>query len=272
MLDPKDNADRTFVIVGTAPTWKLAPWKDPKAVIAGLNDAYLLGMPRWDVWYDIHPFDKYFFRPLHGPKKIAGYQIPAGTFVRPEGHIQWLAKQRCPVFLHQADPRTPHAQVFPRTAIEAQFGDWFDSSPAWMLAHALLLGFKRVAIVGIHLASEMEYIKQKPNMCYLIGVARGAGIQVDVPKESPLLQSSHRYAFEHDPSTPVVGVQRKVEALQAERQQVEQLWQASKSWRRPKGNPVLASRRGWLDAQLLDLRQAVEWETLKKRALTAAQV
>jgi hypothetical protein len=272
MLNPTDNADRTFVIVGTAPTWKLAPWKDPKAVIAGLNDAYLLGMPRYDVWYDLHPFDKFFYRPLAGPKKVQGYQVPAGTFVRPEGHLQWLAKQTCPVFLQQADPRVPHGQALPRPTIEAHFGHWFDSSPAWMLAHALLLGFKHVVIVGIHLASEAEYIKQKPNMCYLVGVARGSGVRVDVPAESPLLQSSHTYAFEDDPSTPVLQVQRTAEGLQVERQKVEALWQASKSWRYPKGDPVLASRRAWLDAQLLDLKHAVEWETLKKRARTAAQV
>ena len=265
----KPTADQTFVIVGTAPTWKLAPWDDKQAVIAGLNDAYLMGLPRYDLWYDVHPFNKYFFRPLNG-KKIAAHQVPAGTFLRPEGHIQWLAKQRCPVFVHAADPRTPHAQVFPRPAIEAQFGSWFDSSPAWMLAHAILLGYKKITIVGIHLASEMEYIKQKPNMCYLIGVARGAGITVNVPEESPLLQSSHRYAFEHDPATPALQVQRRAQGLEQERATIDQAWHKSQTRLRPQGDPILRQRREWLKTQLLDCQQAVEWETLKKRSLMRA--
>jgi hypothetical protein len=260
------TADQTFVIVGTAPTWKLAPWRDPQAVIAGLNDAYLLGLPRYDVWYDIHPFDKMFFRPAGVGKKVPAHLVPAGAFVRPEGHLQWLAKQRCPVFTAQPDPRVPHAKPFPRAEIVARFGDWFDSSPAWMLAHAMLLGFKRVNIVGIHLASQQEYIKQKGNMCYLIGLARGMGITVDVPDASPLLQSSHSYAFEEDPAVPVLQVQRVAEGVEAERQAVEQAWLKSKSWRHPQGDPILRSRRAWLQTRLADLQGAVEWETLKKRA------
>lgn len=266
MLTP--TADARFVIVGTAPTWKLAPWDDKQAVIAGLNDAYLMGLPRWDVWYDIHPFGQYFFR--NPAKKVAQHQIPAGTFVRPDGHIQWLAKQRCPVFVNSADPRTPHAQVFPRAEIRAQFGPWFDSSPAWMLAHAILLGYKRIVIVGIHLASEMEYIRQKPNMCYLIGLARGKGIEVVVPDESPLLQSTHAYAFEPDPAQPVQQVQRTAQHLEQERQTIEQAWHKSKTRLRPQGDPILRQRREWLKTQLADCQQAVEWETLKKRSLAKA--
>ncbi len=263
-LPQKPNADRTFVILGTAPTWKLAPWDNPDAVIAGLNDAYLLGLPRFDVWYDIHPFNRFFFR---GAKKIDASQVPAGTFVRPEGHIQWLAKQACPVFLHQPDPRVPHGQVFPRAEIEAQFGTWFDSSPQWMLAHAILQGFKRVEIYGIHLASQEEYVKQKPAMCWMIGVAQGLGVQVHVPKESPLMQGSHKYAYELDPAIPVMQIQRNAQRLEAELQLLESKWQASRTFVRRDGDPFLRQRLAWVKAQLLDLHQAAEWETLKKRAL-----
>lgn len=260
------NAGKTFVILGTAPTWKLAPFADPQAVIAGLNDAYLLGLPRYDIWYDLHPFGQFFFRPLDPRKKTQAFQVPAGTFLRPEGHIQWLAKQTVPVFVQTADPRVPHAQVFPRPALEARFGPWIDSSPAWMLMHAIAMGFTKVAIYGIHLASEQEYIKQKPNMCYLIGLARGLGVDVYVPNESPLLHGSHRYAYERDPAVPVQQVQRDAQRLEAEHQAVAKQLTQSKTWYRPKGDPMLRSRQSWLQARLVDLQQAVEWETLKKRA------
>jgi len=265
---PHPNAGKTFVILGTAPTWKLAPFSDPTAVIAGLNDAYLLNLPRYDIWYDIHPFGQFFFRPVDPRKKVGAHQIPAGTFLRPEGHIQWLAKQTCPVFVQAADPRVPHAQVFPRPALEARFGPWIDSSPAWMLMHAIAMGFSKVAIYGIHLASEQEYIKQKPNMCYLIGLARGMGVDVYVPQESPLLHGSHRYAYERDPSVPVQQVQRDAQRLDLERQAVEQQLAKTKTWYRPQGDPILRSRRAWLQTKLADLQQAVEWETLKKRAVS----
>ena len=266
MAHPNDG--KTYCIIGTAPTWKLAPWDDPNVVMAGLNDAYLLGLPRHDLWYDLHPFGQFFYR--NPAKKLAAHQVPAGTFVRPEGHLNWLAKQRCPVFVQAADPRVPRAQVFPRAEIVAAFGPMFDSSPAWMLGHAILMGFTRILIVGIHLASEMEYIKQKPGMLYMIGFARGRGIEVVVPDESPLMHSSHLYAFEADPAQPVLQVQRDAQQLDADRQTIEQAWQRSKTRFRPAGDPVLAARRAWLKAQAADLQQAVEWETLKKRSLSKA--
>ena len=153
MIDNPALAGKKFVILGTAPTSKMAPWQDPDAVIAGLNDAYMLGLPRYDVWYDVHPFDRFVFRPKH-ERKVKAFQVPAGTFVRPEGHIQWLAKQTCPVVIQAPDPRVPHAQILPRDAIKQAFGRWFDSSPAWMLAHAILQGYKEIHIYGIHLATE----------------------------------------------------------------------------------------------------------------------
>jgi len=264
------NAGKKFVILGTAPTWKLAPWEDKDAVIAGLNDAYLLELPRYDVWYDLHPFNQFFYKDPR--KKLPAHQVPAGTFIRPVGHLDWLAKQTCPVFVQAASPKVPHAQVFPRAELEAKFGEWFDSSPAWMLVHAIAMGFKEVHIYGIHLASEMEYIKQKPNMAFLCGLAVGAGVKLVVPKASPLLQSTHKYAFEPDPTVPVQQAQRDAQRVDAERQAVEQAWQASKAWYRPHGDPLLRDRRVWLDAKLADLQQAVHWETLRKRALVGAGI
>jgi hypothetical protein len=265
---PHPNAGKKFVILGTAPTWKLAPWDDPTAVIAGLNDAYLMDLPRFDLWYDLHPFGQFFYRDPR--KKVQAHQVPAGMFLRPQGHLDWLAKQSCPVFVQQADPRVPHAQVFPRQALEARFGTWFDSSPAWMLVHAIAMGFQEVHIYGIHLASEMEYIKQKPNMTFLCGLAVGAGIKLVVPKESPLLQSTHRYAFEPDPTVPVQDAQRRASAVQAEAQTVAEALKASKSWFRPSGDPLLRDRLAWLQTKLADQQQAVAYETYRKRALTGA--
>lgn len=263
---PNPNADKKFILLGTAPTWKQAPWDDPTAVISGLNDAYLLGLPRWDRWYDLHPFEKFVYS-QPGQHKVLAHLMPAGSFVRPPGHLEWLAKQTCPVFLQRADPRVPHGIVFPEPAIEQTFGSWFDSSPAWILAHAIFEGFKEIHIYGIHLATEWEYLKQKPNMAFLCGIAVGAGVKLVVPKESPLLRASHRYAYDPDPAIPVQAAQRMGAQVQQEREAVERAWQGSTAWWRRKGDPVLRDRRAWLAAQAQDAAQAVQWETFRKRAL-----
>jgi hypothetical protein len=261
-----DLTGKKAIIMGTAPSWKLAPWGDKDAVVMGLNDAYLLGFPRYDVWYDLHPFEKFAYKP-DGAKKINALDLPVGSFVRPKGHIQWLAKQRVPVYVQKADPRVPHALVFPKAEIEEKFGRHFDSTPAWMVAHAILLGFKEIQVYGIHLATEMEYLKQRPGFEFILGVAVGMGVKIVMPRESPVLRSSHEYAFEPDPALPVMAAQREGERIKAEREATERAWKASRTWWRPQGDPVLRSRRAWLAAQATDASHAVQWETFKKRAL-----
>ncbi len=51
-------------IVGTAESWKDTPWDDPSLEIWSLNDAYSLnGFQRADRWFELHPTDKFYFRP-----------------------------------------------------------------------------------------------------------------------------------------------------------------------------------------------------------------
>jgi len=262
----EDVAGKKFVIVGTAPTWRMTPWDDPSAVIACLNDMHLMKPPRADRWYDLHPFGQFFYRDPNGGK-LHAVDVPAGMFVRPAGHLAWLAAQSIPVYVQTADPRVPRARVFPRDAIEAKFGPWFDSTPAWMLGHALLEGYREIHIYGIHLQTEAEYQKQKPNMSYLCGLARGLGVKVVVPPASPLLRPTHRYAYEPDPAVPVLEAHRQRERLVMERKRVEQDWRRTRHWWRRGGDRALRDRLTWLGAQTQDAELAAQWHAARKRAL-----
>jgi hypothetical protein len=214
-----------FCIVGTAPTWVHTPWTDAGLYIASLNDAYRLkGFVRADCWYDFHPLDKFFHVPT-GATQILAHQVPAGYYVRPADHLDWLQRQSqtIPVWLH-ADYLTQHpeaatwpqAHAIPRAAIEAHFGTYFTSSPAVMLAHAVMQGAKEIHIYGIHLATEQEYIEQRPNFEFLCGKVLGKGkvtISVHqgirrfetadgliaIPEASPILSSPFRYAVDVRP-------------------------------------------------------------------------
>lgn len=251
-------------ILGTAPTWKVTPWDDPGLEIWCLNDMYVMKPPRADRWYDLHPFEKFYFRRVD--ERLKAEDVPAGYFIRPEGHVEWLAQQSIPVILQAAQPAVPRGIVFPREAIVQRFGRWFDSTPAWMLAHALMDGYKEIHIYGIHLATEWEYQKQKPNLSFLCGVAVGMGVTLVIPPGSPLLRPTHQYAYEPDPSIPVMEAQRAVLKLQHEREVVAKALQASKRWYRLGADPVLSTRAAWLDAQLLDAKLGVDWTMAQKRA------
>jgi hypothetical protein len=198
-------------IVGTAPSWKDTPWDDPSLYIVSLNDAYSLGVPRADAWYDTHPIPKMWFRPKHKTVFKEG-DIPDGAYVRPEGHIEWL-KERAktiPVWLQAAPPEDwpANAQRFPfervREFLKARPDQesYIASSPSMILAHMILEGFTEISIYGIHLATQAEYLKQRPNFEWLLGKAEAMGISIVLPPECPLLKHTHVYGYEAEPKRP----------------------------------------------------------------------
>jgi len=244
-------------IVGTAATWTLTPWQDPGLAILSLNDAYRLkGFQRADAWYDLHPAHKYFFVPdpvegqPHPP--VFAHQIPIDQYVRPASHQDWLAAQTMPVWLHpdhatQYPPSAtwPAARAFPKAAIEAHFGRYFTSTPAWMLAHAVVQGATEVHIYGIHLATEHEYIDQRPGFEYLIGCVLGRGKQtitvkdhlrryetqdglIVLPEDSPVLSATFQYAFEPSPRKQLEPLRWEMHKAQVKRERTIQALKLAK--------------------------------------------
>ncbi len=221
-----DTLER-YAIVGTAPSWRMMPWHDLTLHTASMNDAYQMdGFERADEFYDLHPLNKFYLVPEAPPGQkavIYAHQIPIGSYVRPAKHLDWLATQTIPVWLHPehasqlpASAGWPSARPFPKAEIEATFGRYFTSTPAWMLAHAILRGAKEIHIYGIHLSTESEYIEQRPNFEFLMGCVLGRGKctvsvadglrryetadgLIVIPEMSPVLSSNFQYAFETSP-------------------------------------------------------------------------
>jgi hypothetical protein len=235
-------------IVGTAGSWVKTPWQDAGLSILSLNDAYKLpGFVRANAWFDFHPLNR-FYHPEPG-QQVFAHQVPSGYYVRPTDHLAWMAKQVIPLYLHpqyreqHPDAATwAHARPFPRQAIEDYFGyapgsdDKFysTSSPAWMLALAILEGAREIHVYGIHLATQREYIEQRPNFESLLGRVLGRGKQtvkvcdgmrhyetadghVVLPEATPIFQADFQYAFEPCPRTaedPLTWDLRKAQVKQ----------------------------------------------------------
>lgn len=253
----EERKERRVAILGTAPTWRACPFDDPTLEVWCLNDMHVLNLPRADRWYDLHPIDKMYFRPEKGP--VFAGNVPPGFFVRPQGHLEWLRKQTIPVYVQEAAALgSPSAVTFPRAEIAAKFGH-FASSPAWMIAHALMEGVTELHIYGIHLATEWEYVKQKPNMTFLLGIAAGLGVKVVLPKGCPLLAETHQYAFEEDPDVPKVALKRKIMRLQEELAAVERR-EKGRPWYRRR-DPNYRSRSAFLKAQLMDCQFGIQHVT-----------
>lgn len=209
-------------IVGTAQSWVATPWHDPQTYVTSLNDAYRMpGFVRADAWYDLHPLNK-FYHPTDG-QPVFAHQVPAGTYCRPATHKAWLAQQVIPVWLHpqhgEHDPASlawPSAKPLPLDDITNYFGRYFTSSPALMMAHLILQGYREIHVYGIHLATEQEYRDQRPQMEFIAGRFLGRGKQTMTvkdglrhyvtedahlvfPEASPVLQADWMYAIDPKP-------------------------------------------------------------------------
>lgn len=241
-------------IVGTAPTFKNTPWDDQSLDIFSLNDAYVLpGFKRASGWFDLHPIPEMVFRPK-GEKKVRPEHAPVGGYLRPEGHLEWLKTRNFPVYLQQAPKGWTHAHEFPFTELQQRFGSYFSSTPAWILAWMLAAGYKEIHIYGIHLATEWEYIHQRPNMEFLIGVALAQGVQFVIPEKSSLLKGRHKYAIEPKPDLDLERVQRRMALIKDEGARLQQRL-AKLSWYARGEKADILARLGVLDLELMDARQ-----------------
>lgn len=79
---------------------------------------------------------------------------------------------------------------------------YWNSSIAYAMALAIHEGAEEIGIYGVDMTGDDEYAYQRPNMEYLIGVARGKGIKVTIPAESALckFQPSGIRFYDHLPT------------------------------------------------------------------------
>jgi hypothetical protein len=223
-------------IVGTAESYSMTPWHDTSIKIVALNDSYVLGLPRIDEFYELHPLDKMYFRP-RDQRRVLETAVPPGHYVRPEGHIEFLkeAAKTIPVWLQHTPPTDwpEKACRFPIEAIEAKYGTYWASGPAYELMHLYERGFREIHIYGIHLATDHERQDQRHNFEFLIGrllgpemresrqgdlrVFEGRETKIVLPVASPLLQHGWKYAYESKPVKPKTELDLEWKDIQKEK-------------------------------------------------------
>lgn len=267
-------------IIGTAASWELMPWEDVSLEAWGLNDAYQMqGWQRANRWYDLHPLDHFVYP--NEKKQIDLANLPPSYYLRPRVHLDWLGQQAIPIYLnadhatqHPPSAAWAHARVFPRAEIEAHFGRYFGSTPAWMLAHAVMDGYREIHIYGIHLATQHEYVEQRPNFEFLLGRVLGPGKSrltisgglrryesddgiLILPVVSPLLSHTHQYAFEARPRQQMEKPQLELQKLGIKRDRLVKALLHRKPWdfyRVGRWKDQLAR----LDARALDCQQQLQ--------------
>jgi len=82
----------------------------------------------------------------------------------------------------------PEAKVYPRQAVIDEFGPYFTSSIAWLLGLAIMNKPDVIGIWGVNCSGSNEYAEQRACIEYLIGIARGKGITIQIHQDSMLLK------------------------------------------------------------------------------------
>lgn len=167
---------KTCCLVGFAPTNRdFIPFDDESVDVFTLNE---LGkqpwVKRWNVHMQIHSRANFIRLNNHNDAH----------------HPEWLRQDHGnkPIYMQKVWPDIPNSTRFPIEDYIDVFGRYATSTAAMMLGLAYLLGYERIEIYGIELASDTEYGHQRPCFEYVLGVLHGKGIEVWVDPASALLQ------------------------------------------------------------------------------------
>lgn len=144
-------------------------------------------MPKVDRLFETHQN----FRMYFGNKEDGDY------------HVAGLRMSKVPIYMLEPHPDIPASVRYPMEEVAKLVGKatakgtpYLESSIAYMLAQAILemrpggiqnFNGDKIGIWGVDLHCESEYAYQRPNLEYLIALARGLGIKVFIPPQSQLL-------------------------------------------------------------------------------------
>lgn len=185
----KKAGKRVVALIGSAPsTQHLIPWANIDIEIWGLGWRQ---HKRHNRLFDLHK----------------GNLDPGAKNVPPD-YALYLKQCGCEVFLCEADSRVPMSVAYPLQRILQFLGPeldpradskYFVSTCAYMLALAIYEEVDEIQMYGYDFTTDSEYSHQRPNIEYLIGVARGKGVSVYIPPGCALLEYSYLYGYERRP-------------------------------------------------------------------------
>ena len=148
----------------------------------GLNKLYRIVSARWTRWFEIH----------------------AGDYLRRDGtHWGSLSQMGIPIYMQREHEDIPTSKTFPRERLNAYLKrrfrtepDYFTSSFSYMFGLAMLEGFTEIHLYGVTMTDEYETYFERAGLEYLIGLARGSGVRVNVSPKSPLLHIGYVYGYQ----------------------------------------------------------------------------
>ena len=166
---------RSICVVGFAPETRELVSELPETVeLWGMNVNHKF-MTRWDRWFQLHP-------PVWGGRPFYGRSIE---------HYEFLKSCDVPLFMGHPNGEFPTAVLYPTDDVVKNLGrNYLTSTVAKAVAMAIYEEVDEIKIYGVKMASNTEYVEQRPCVEWLIGLAEGRGIKVDLPPDTPVMQGA----------------------------------------------------------------------------------
>jgi hypothetical protein len=152
---------KSVAFVGFASTSReLTPWDDPNIKIFGLNRAHQqTWMKRWDEWFQLHSIDYL--------KKCMGQSDGD------RDHYDWMTqKHDFPLHCMEVYPEFPASVRYPIEEVRKRYGNFFTSTFAYMMALAMMQGYKHIEAYGFEMLAGTEYFYQRDSAEYFLGLAQ----------------------------------------------------------------------------------------------------
>lgn len=192
------SCKRPYVcIVGCSDSKDLAPFTSSSYEFWGVNNLYHSLPPdkvRWDRWFEIHEisFDGSNYK-RRGDYQFRGQKV--------NDYLKGLSRLPCPVYMQQKWAVIPNSIIYPIDKIKKNYGTYFTNTISYMLALAIDEGFEKIAVYGVDMAVGSEYSYQRSSCEEMIGIAKGKGIEIEIPDEADLLKTRFMYAFDEKNET-----------------------------------------------------------------------
>ena len=180
--------EKKVIILGTAPTLNNTPWDQD------------------DVTY-------WACQPVITHKPCAGHRLDALFEFHKQEYWETI-KDRLNAFikdnpntvLYMQDkyPQIKNSEKYPLAEVQTMLNhprlrNYFQSTIAYIVALAILKGFNKIELYGVHMSSdEEEYSLQRENMTALLAFAWGRGIDFWLPDESQIMKSDYLYGYEQE--------------------------------------------------------------------------
>ena len=194
-----------IAIIGTAPSSRMQAPFDKKdwqiwACSPGIAPDFstFCDLPRLDAWFELHRFDEPALAEKLNADGLEAYRV-------------WMERIATAGVKVVTQEQISGGELYPLDAITSEFGEYFTNTISFMVAYAIQAGATDIMLAGVDMAAVDEYQHQRKNCEFFLGIAKGRGINVEIPLVSDLLKCRRMYAF-----GPVDAYSAKCKARQAE--------------------------------------------------------